>query len=261
MIGIYKITSPTNKLYIGQSLNIEKRFNQYKKIRCKCQVALYRSLLKYGVENHKFEVIEECSIELLNERERYWQDYFKVLVFGLNCKLTKTNDKSGKLSNSTKEKIKQKAIGRKASDETKLKMSIVRKGKKGGMLGKTHSIETKNKISIFNLGKKYSKETREKISKANKGKIGSMLGKKHSIETKQKMSLSLKGNKRGCNKVMSENEKQNLINKFSKIILNLETGVFYLGTKEAAFYNNLNASTLKNRLNGNLKNNTNLIYC
>jgi hypothetical protein len=75
------------------------------------------------------------------------------------------------------------------------------------------------------------------------------------------MSLSLLGNKRGCNKVMSENEKQNLKNKFSKIILNLETGIFYLGTKEAAFYNNLNHSTLKNRLNGNLKNNTNLIYC
>ena len=263
MIGIYKITSPTNKLYIGQSLNIEKRFNQYKKIRCKCQVALYRSLLKYGVENHEFEVIEECSIELLNERERYWQDYFKVLVFGLNCKLTKTNDKSGKLSNSTKEKIKQKAIGRKASDETKLKMSIVRKGKKPIMLGKKHSEETKLKISNSLTGKKrpfmnmeYKKtiEWKDKMSKA-------LRGKNRTKETKEKMSKSLIGNKRNLNNKMSDKHKEILKMSFCKIILNVETGVFYYGTKEASFYNDINQSTLKNRLNGNLKNNTNLIYC
>lgn len=86
MIGIYKITNPNGKNYIGQSINIEKRFNQYKKLTCKNQVILYRSLLKYGVENHIFEVIEECNIEILNERERYWQDFYNVIEKGLNCK-------------------------------------------------------------------------------------------------------------------------------------------------------------------------------
>ena len=46
MIGIYKITNPTNKIYIGQSIDIKKRFNQYKNLQCKGQKALYSSLLK-----------------------------------------------------------------------------------------------------------------------------------------------------------------------------------------------------------------------
>ena len=41
-IGIYKITNPKNKIYIGKSKNIEKRFESYKKIQhCKQQVAPY----------------------------------------------------------------------------------------------------------------------------------------------------------------------------------------------------------------------------
>lgn len=75
MIGIYKITSPSNRIYVGQSKRIERRFRDYKLLlQCKTQVLLYRSFLKHGVENHSFEVIEQCSIELLNERERHWQE-------------------------------------------------------------------------------------------------------------------------------------------------------------------------------------------
>lgn len=33
MVGIYKITSPTNKIYIGQSKNIRKRFNNYQNLK------------------------------------------------------------------------------------------------------------------------------------------------------------------------------------------------------------------------------------
>jgi predicted GIY-YIG superfamily endonuclease len=44
MIGIYKITSPTNKVYIGQSLDIEKRFVNYKGLFCKQQTKLYNCL-------------------------------------------------------------------------------------------------------------------------------------------------------------------------------------------------------------------------
>ena len=62
MIGIYKITSPTNKIYIGQSTNIKQRWNDYNKmIRCKRQTRLYNSLKKYGPKNHIFEILEECS--------------------------------------------------------------------------------------------------------------------------------------------------------------------------------------------------------
>lgn len=116
MIGIYKITSPTNRVYIGQSVNIEKRWKDYNLLKnCKPQIKLYRSLIKYGIINHKFEIIEECSIEQLNERERYWQDYYNVLgLMGLNCILQKTGDKSGKDSieriNNRSNKNKKKII-------------------------------------------------------------------------------------------------------------------------------------------------------
>ena len=49
MIGIYKITSPNNKVYIGQSVDIEKRLKRYKNLNCKKQSKIYNSLNKYGV--------------------------------------------------------------------------------------------------------------------------------------------------------------------------------------------------------------------
>lgn len=89
--GIYKITSPSNRVYVGQSVNIRKRFIDYRCLSCKKQPGLFNSLSKHGVKNHIFEIIEECSKEVLNERERYWQDYFNVIKNGLNCVLTESN--------------------------------------------------------------------------------------------------------------------------------------------------------------------------
>jgi hypothetical protein len=106
MIGIYKITSPTNRVYIGQSENIDYRWLDYKRLRCKSQIRLYRSLKKYGFDKHLFQIIEECSLKKLNERERYWQEYFNVIgKKGLNCKYVSTNDKKEILSENIKQKI------------------------------------------------------------------------------------------------------------------------------------------------------------
>lgn len=108
MVGIYKITSPTKRVYIGQSVNIEKRKKEYfSQINCKDQPKLYRSLVKYGFCNHIFEVVEECEIEELNVKERYWQEYYNVLEEGLNCRLTGTGDKSGKMSKHSVQKMSQ----------------------------------------------------------------------------------------------------------------------------------------------------------
>jgi len=113
MIGIYKITSPTNKIYIGQSINIEKRFNQYKSIsQTKKQKMLHYSFKKYGINNHLFEIIEECDIELLNQRERYWQEFYNVLKDGLNCLLTDTKNSIKVFSKITIEKIRQGNLGK-----------------------------------------------------------------------------------------------------------------------------------------------------
>lgn len=57
--GIYKITNPKGRTYIGQSKNLNQRIIRYKKLQCcKNQLFLYRSFLKHGVENHTFEVAE-----------------------------------------------------------------------------------------------------------------------------------------------------------------------------------------------------------
>jgi group I intron endonuclease len=108
MIGIYKITNPKNKIYIGKSKNIETRFKSYGKLQhCYQQIKLYNSLKKYGPENHKFEIIEECFMEQLNEREIYWINMFNSIKIGLN--LTEGGD-GGKLSPSSEEKRRLKSM-------------------------------------------------------------------------------------------------------------------------------------------------------
>ena len=116
MIGIYKITSPSNKVYIGQSIDITTRWNAHRKsINNKKKTKLINSFLKYGVDNHIFEIIEICEVKDLNQQERYWQDFYNVIEEGLNLKLTQTDDRSGYLSEEAKEKMSIAA--RKVADE------------------------------------------------------------------------------------------------------------------------------------------------
>lgn len=143
-IGIYKIINPKNKIYIGQTTNYIKRLKQYNNLNCKSQTKLYNSFKKYGVENHVFNFIEITKEIELNERERYWQDFYNVLdkKLGLNLRLQTSKDISGNLS-----------------EETKLKISLSLKGK----TGRKHSEETKQKISLLKINKKMSLKYLEKI--------------------------------------------------------------------------------------------------
>ena len=75
VIGIYKITSPSGRVYIGQTVDFVKRKSHYKKLKRNHQIILYNSIKKYGWESHTLELIEECDVFLLNDRERYWQEY------------------------------------------------------------------------------------------------------------------------------------------------------------------------------------------
>ena len=85
-IGIYKIENPNGKVYIGQSVDIEKRLHTYKSCNCKGQSLIYNSIIKYGFINHKTEIIIECSISELNDLERFYIEKFKSnnRNFGLN---------------------------------------------------------------------------------------------------------------------------------------------------------------------------------
>ena len=126
-IGIYKITSPTNRIYIGQSIDIDRRFRFYKNLNCKTQPVLFRSFQKYGVINHTFEIIELCDFEFLNIKERYWQEFYNVLNGGLNCNLVATDVLPKKHSQETKDKISNSNKGKKISLESKIKMSKTKK--------------------------------------------------------------------------------------------------------------------------------------
>ena len=75
-IGIYIIISPTDKFYIGQTIDFDRRLMQYKNLHCKGQRHLYNSFKKYGVENHHFIFFYETNDIFL---ERYgFSNTFKV---------------------------------------------------------------------------------------------------------------------------------------------------------------------------------------
>lgn len=230
MIGIYKITSPTNRVYIGQSVNIERRLNDYKNLNCKKQKRLFNSFKKHGFHVHIFEVIEECEIDKLNERERYWQDYYDVLnENGMNLCLTNSCDNTGYLSSYTKKKISKSMIGNKSR------------------LGKKHSDETKMKISDGNKGKKLSKKHIDFIRKC---KLGSKLTKEH----KENISKSLKGTKFNITKELHEFKSKITSERFSKKVLDINTGLVYKSAKEYASSKNLNYNKVRNILAGHVKN-------
>ena len=68
--GIYRITSPTGKIYIGQSINVEQRFYFYRKGKnYKTQTRLKHSIEKHGIDKHLFEVIQTCPAEEPNTQE------------------------------------------------------------------------------------------------------------------------------------------------------------------------------------------------
>jgi len=215
MIGIYKITSPTNKVYIGQATNIDKRKSYYKSLNCKNQQKLFHSLKKYGFNAHNFEVLCECKESELTEREDFYIRFYNSIESGLNLKEAGPH---GKLSDESKLRISignkglKKALGKKRSDETKKKMSEAMKGKRGTFTGRKHTDQTKatmSKKAIGNknfLGKKHSESSKIKISKANKGRKftdehiknlseshkgqKTWIGKKHSKESIEKMRLA-----------------------------------------------------------------------
>lgn len=166
-VVIYKFTSPTNKVYIGQSWNWDKRIKQYKRIDCKNQTKFYNSLLKYGFENHNFEIVHELpndvSQEVLDNYEKlYWQFYVDLGFDILNCR---EPGKGGKLSKESIEKM------------------LKTRGKWN------HTEETKKSISAAHIGKKHTKETIAKLTgrKVSDEHLKKIRSHRHTDETKKKL--------------------------------------------------------------------------
>jgi group I intron endonuclease len=150
IIGIYKLTSPNNKVYFGQTINWDVRKKHYKNKSGQRQPKLYYSLKKYGWNMFKKEIIEICNVEQLNEREIHYKQQF-INEFGwdkaLFCEIYDTG-------------------GGPKSQETKMKMSI-------SHLGKKHSKKTCDKISKNRTGKCHSEENKQKMKMSRIGKTSS----------------------------------------------------------------------------------------
>lgn len=186
MIGIYSITcSKNNCMYIGSSNNIKRRWTYHRYLlkhnkHTNSKIQNYYN--KYGLEAFVFSVLEECSIDVLLEREQFYLDTLKPefnLVF-----------------------IAGRTTGMKHTDIAKYRISIAHKGKTFVM-----SEEQKQKISTANKGRKrvFSEEHRDKLSiagskrkiseKSAKAFIQSNInrkGEKRSEEVKKRMSDSQK---------------------------------------------------------------------
>jgi len=167
-------------------------------------------------------------IEELNDKERYYQDLYNVLSKdGLNCKLTKSLDRSGVVS-----------------DATKLKMS------------RKPSEITKEKLRQHNLGKKHSKQTLEKMRHSQ-----SLV----SLEVKQKRKLKLiEYHKNNVSKHVGRKIPINTIlkmrdSKSNELILDNMMGIYYFSISEVSRIYNIPFTTIWRQLNGKSKNKTNLI--
>jgi GIY-YIG catalytic domain len=102
-VAIYKITSPTGRIYIGQSYDLHNRWRQYRTKDCKSQPKLNNSLKKYGCDKHIFEIVLNChkdiSLPSLNNLENLYINLYKNSGHSmLNCRLAGNNTKPVKKS-------------------------------------------------------------------------------------------------------------------------------------------------------------------
>jgi group I intron endonuclease len=186
------------------------------------------AIRKYGKENFKKEVIEECSsFEQMVEREEYWLNYYNAgnnpLFYNLhNCGCGFASGKEHPMfgkhhSEETKRKISESQIGEKNhmfgksgqqspmfgkthSTDTILKMKTNHRTKNPSFESKPHSDNTlykmrQSKLGIKNpmFGKSMTTETKKKLSESMSGKNNPMFGKSHSNFSKSKMSESRSG--------------------------------------------------------------------
>ena len=192
---IYGIKSPSNKWYVGQTINtLAKRKSQHlADTRC---VLLHNAIKKYG-DNLYWTILDRASsIEELNLKEARWIKLLKSLKpNGYNLQSGGDNYTHSKCSNLKVSKAKRGIL---FTEEHKAKLSKAHKGSKRSIQHslniskalKGRKITWKDKISNSNKGRVFTEEHRKNIAKAMTGENSHRYGKKHSKETIEKIRQS-----------------------------------------------------------------------
>jgi group I intron endonuclease len=130
---IYKITSPTGRVYVGKTTRINNRISYYRNSNKGGQKILDSSIKKYGWDQHIFEVIDEAPVDELNELEIKYIKEFNTFHYdnpnGMNLTKGGEGTLGRKHSKETIDLMIAKRIGTKRSEATKKLMSDLKKGK------------------------------------------------------------------------------------------------------------------------------------
>jgi group I intron endonuclease len=220
IIGIYKITSPTNRVYIGQSVDVRARILSHKRGGCERQPRLYASLQKHSPKKHIFELVCECEKSELDKLEIYYIQLYNSAhgKHGLNCR---DGGKTGwDVCPETAVKLRRKGKKMNLTDAQ-------RKAISDRMKGQIVSLETREKLRQHNLGKKHSDKTKELCRLAALKKTGV------SAETREKLRQANLGKKASPQERdrLREMAKHNIEKRLAasklvcaKKIINIETG-------------------------------------
>lgn len=206
VVGIYKITSPSGKIYIGQSWDILGRFNRYNCNHVNKQRHLYHSFEKHGKENHLFEIIHELPFDVTQDiLDRYEQVYMDAYRdAGVELLNIREGGSRGKNSEESKRRLVEtrrkngsyfhteetkKNIGNTVRDKNLIKYVQTEQARQRAVesrVGSHHSEDHKNNISKALIGKKKSETHVEKF-RGEKNK-SSKLTEQNIIQIRQKYS-------------------------------------------------------------------------
>ena len=163
--GIYCIENVINhKRYIGQSVHIYRRWSEHKyelNNNMHHNDYLQKSWNKYGPDNFKFNIIELCNVDELDDKETYYIELYHTLDEECGYNLISGEGVNRVISEETREKLRQANRRRKHFPD----MS----GENNPMFGKHLSDDTKDKIRQTRIGQKASEETKLKLSQLRTG--------------------------------------------------------------------------------------------
>lgn len=210
--GIYKITSPSGRVYIGQSKDIYKRWGHYKRMKCESQKLIYYSFCKYGVDNHLFEIIHVCDKSELDLLEKKYVLDFNSVEEGLNIRY---GGKNGEISEQQKKQISEKLTGHTRTIESRIKQSETIKIKGTWNKGLTGYFSEE---ALKKIGQPHSKESIERAAKKNRGRVQTEEHKRKNSEgSKKAWDRRKKENPEKCKHTEATKEKLRLANVGKKI--------------------------------------------